>query len=228
MKKSAPFLLAVGLVAGWFASSGTAQEEPAAPKLETSLQRISYAMGYRLGKTFGDDLDVELLQRGLADARAGRADPLDEKQLQNDMNEYGRAKAEKEAKEAKAKGDAFLAKNKGREGVTTLPSGLQYEVMKQGDGPSPAATDEVTVHYHGTLIDGTVFDSSVDRGQPATFPLNRVIKGWTEGLQLMKTGGKWKFFIPSELAYGPQRRSEKIGPNEVLVFEVELLSIKGK
>jgi FKBP-type peptidyl-prolyl cis-trans isomerase FklB len=122
-------------------------------------------------------------------------------------------------------GQEFLAVNREKPGVTELPSGLQYEVMIEGDGVKPNATDKVTCHYHGTLIDGTVFDSSVKRGQPATFPLNAVIKGWTEGLQLMTTGSKWRFFIPSQLGYGDRQISAQIGPNCTLIFEVELLSV---
>lgn len=122
-------------------------------------------------------------------------------------------------------GQEFLAVNREKSGVTELPSGLQYEVMIEGDGVKPNATDKVTCHYHGTLIDGTVFDSSVKRGQPATFPLNAVIKGWTEGLQLMTTGSKWRFFIPAQLGYGDRQVSAQIGPNCTLIFEVELLSV---
>ena len=122
-------------------------------------------------------------------------------------------------------GQEYLALNRVKPGVTELPSGLQYEVMTEGDGVKPKATDKVTCHYHGTLIDGTVFDSSVKRGQPATFPLNAVIKGWTEGLQLMTTGSKWRFFIPSQLGYGDRQISAQIGPNCTLIFEVELLSV---
>ena len=119
----------------------------------------------------------------------------------------------------------FLEANKLKPGVIELPSGLQYEVIHNGDGPKPLATNKVTCHYHGTLIDGTVFDSSVKRGQPATFPLNAVIKGWTEGLQLMNQGSKWRFFIPPQLGYGERQVSAQIGPNSTLVFEVELLGV---
>jgi FKBP-type peptidyl-prolyl cis-trans isomerase FklB len=121
-------------------------------------------------------------------------------------------------------GQEFLEENKKKPGVVALPSGLQYEVMVEGKGPKPVPTNKVTCHYHGTLIDGTVFDSSVRRGQPATFPLNGVIKGWTEGVQLMGTGSKWRFFIPPQLAYGDRQVSAQIGPNSTLVFEVELIS----
>lgn len=122
-------------------------------------------------------------------------------------------------------GKDFLATNAKKPGVVSLPSGLQYQVITEGTGPKPSATSKVTCHYHGTLIDGTVFDSSVQRGQPATFPLNMVIKGWTEGLQLMPQGSKWRFFIPPQLGYGDRQVSAQIGPNSTLIFEVELLGI---
>ena len=133
-------------------------------------------------------------------------------------------KSEKAAANLKA-GQDFLDANKQKPGITALPSGLQYEVITMGEGPKPSATNKVTCHYHGTLIDGTVFDSSVGRGQPATFPLNMVIKGWTEGLQLMPQGSKWRFFIPPQLGYGDRQVSSQIGPNSTLIFEVELLGI---
>ncbi len=122
-------------------------------------------------------------------------------------------------------GEEFLAANKNKPGVTALPSGLQYEVLTEGTGAKPTANNKVTCHYHGTLINGTIFDSSVQRGQPATFPLNQVIKGWTEGVQLMATGSKWRFFIPPHLGYGDRQVGGAIGPNSTLIFDVELLSI---
>ena len=125
-------------------------------------------------------------------------------------------------------GEAFLKENAAKEGVVTLPSGLQYMVLKEGFGPKPTLTENVTVHYHGTLIDGTVFDSSVDRGEPLTFTVNQVVKGWQEALQLMPMGSKWKIFVPSELGYGRRARGDKIKPNSVLIFEMELLSINGQ
>lgn len=131
----------------------------------------------------------------------------------------------KESDNLKA-GETFLAENGKRENVVTLPSGLQYEIIKQGDGPKPLATNTVTCHYHGTTIKGEVFDSSVKRGQPASFPLNGVIKGWTEALQLMPVGSKWKLFIPPQLAYGNRNISREIGPNSTLIFEVELISFR--
>lgn len=134
-------------------------------------------------------------------------------------------KKEKAAANLKA-GQDFLENNKTKPGVNSLPSGLQYEVITEGSGPKPSATSKVTCHYHGTLIDGTVFDSSVQRGQPATFPLNMVIKGWTEGLQLMPQGSKWRFFIPPHLGYGDRQVSAQIGANSTLIFDVELLDIQ--
>src|SRR5688572_24561851 len=135
------------------------------------------------------------------------------------------AQMKKEKSEANIKaGQEFLAANAKKPGVVSLPSGLQYEIMKEGSGPKPTATSKVTCHYHGTLIDGTVFDSSVKRGQPASFPLNMVIKGWTEGLQLMPVGSKWRFFIPPQLGYGDRQVSAQIGSNSTLIFEVELIS----
>ncbi|RPE05971.1 FKBP-type peptidyl-prolyl cis-trans isomerase [Chitinophaga lutea] len=133
-------------------------------------------------------------------------------------------KNEKAAANLKA-GQEFLAANQQKPGIVTLDSGLQYEVLKEGDGPKPSASSKVTCHYHGTLIDGTIFDSSVQRGQPATFPLNMVIKGWTEGLQLMPQGSKWRFFIPPHLGYGDRQVSAQIGANSTLIFDVELLGI---
>ncbi|MEO0064944.1 MAG: hypothetical protein RI983_270 [Bacteroidota bacterium] len=138
-------------------------------------------------------------------------------------DQLAQIKTEKAAANLK-EGQAFLAANKEKEGVVELPSGLQYEIITQGTGPKPSASNEVTCHYHGTLINGTIFDSSVQRGRPASFPLNMVIKGWTEGLQLMPTGSKWRFFIPPHLGYGDRQVSAQIGPNSTLIFEVELIS----
>jgi FKBP-type peptidyl-prolyl cis-trans isomerase FklB len=140
-------------------------------------------------------------------------------------DQLAQMKAEKAAANLKI-GLDFLAANKNKEGVIELASGLQYEVLVMGDGPKPVATHEVTCHYHGTMIDGSVFDSSVQRGSPASFPLNRVISGWTEGLQLMPTGSKWRFYIPSHLAYGDRQITAQIGANSTLIFEVELISFK--
>jgi FKBP-type peptidyl-prolyl cis-trans isomerase FklB len=140
-------------------------------------------------------------------------------------NEFARVQQEVHEKR-KAESEAFLAENAKREGVNVLPSGLQYEILKEGHGPKPTASDTVTTHYHGTLPDGKVFDSSVERGQPASFPVSGVIKGWVEALQLMPTGSKWRLYVPADLAYGAQGAGKDIGPHQALVFDVELLDIK--
>ncbi len=140
-------------------------------------------------------------------------------------DQLAQLKADKAASNLKI-GQDFLATNKNKAGVIELPSGLQYEILTEGTGPKPTAQQEVTCHYHGTMIDGSVFDSSVQRGQPTSFPLNRVISGWTEGLQLMPTGSKWRFFIPAHLGYGDRQISAQIGANSTLIFEVELISFK--
>ncbi|MCX6206925.1 MAG: FKBP-type peptidyl-prolyl cis-trans isomerase [Bacteroidetes bacterium] len=140
-------------------------------------------------------------------------------------DQLAQIKADKAAANLKV-GEDFLAANKTKEEITELPSGLQYEILVEGNGPKPSANHEVTCHYHGTMIDGSVFDSSVQRGSPASFPLNRVISGWTEGLQLMPTGSKWRFFIPSHLAYGDRQITAQIGANSTLIFEVELISFR--
>jgi FKBP-type peptidyl-prolyl cis-trans isomerase FklB len=178
------------------------------------------------------DLNTEAVVQGMKDAAAG-ATPLMSPQEMNKTlvelkNKIVAAQQEERKKAGEknlAEGKAFLAENAKKEGVKTLPSGLQYKAIKEGDGPMPKATDTVTVHYRGSLIDGTEFDSSYSRNQPATFPANGVIKGWTEALQLMKTGAKWELFIPPDLAYGERGAGQVIGPNSTLIFEVELLSI---
>ncbi|MBT33726.1 MAG: peptidylprolyl isomerase [Thalassobius sp.] len=208
--------------------------------INSSMDSVSYSAGVSIGnnlkpQTEKDSLNIDALLAGLSDVLKGSSDlKLTEEQCNQILQTYSMRKqqemvaaTQKEATTNLEKGQAFLAENGKKDGVTTTESGLQYEVITEGSGPSPKATDQVTVHYHGTTIDGTVFDSSVDRGEPASFPLNGVIKGWTEGLQLMKTGAKYKFYIPANLAYGSQRRSEEIGPNETLIFEVELLSVGG-
>jgi FKBP-type peptidyl-prolyl cis-trans isomerase len=204
---------------------------------ESLEERGSYALGFSAGQTLtaqGGEIDVDQLVAGLRDAFAGEEGHLTAEEIQTTMMEYQQAMAAaaegrlaEEGAANKAAGDAFLAENADKPGVTVLDSGLQYEVLEEGDGASPLATDQVTVHYHGTLIDGRVFDSSVDRGTPATFALNGVISGWTEGVQLMKVGSKYRFFIPGELGYGPGGQGV-IGPNSTLVFEVELLAINGQ
>lgn len=202
--------------------------------LDTPLKRASYGIGADVGRSLAEDgaeVDIEALIAGMRDALAKKKSALTPEELRESMvwfNKEMRAKAELRAKEASEKnlkeGQAYLAANAKAAGVQTLKSGLQVQVLKQGAGVSPKATDTVKVHYHGTLIDGAVFDSSVQRGEPAQFPVGRVIPGWVEALQLMKVGDKWKITIPSNLAYG-ENGTGPIGPNAVLVFEVELLEI---
>ncbi|MDL2308830.1 FKBP-type peptidyl-prolyl cis-trans isomerase [Bacteroidales bacterium OttesenSCG-928-C03] len=196
----------------------------------TEEQKFSYALGQNAAeylKGAGVTLDVNALAEGGKDAVAG-----DSKFSTEEMNQVFmllqmrmQEQMNKAANEEKARGLAFLAENKKKEGVVETPSGLQYKVITMGTGAKPTATDVVKVHYHGTTIDGVVFDSSVERGEQITFPLNRVIKGWTEGLQLMPVGSKFIFWIPSDLAYGDQAPSEKIKPGSTLIFEVELFDI---
>jgi FKBP-type peptidyl-prolyl cis-trans isomerase len=209
---------------------------PSAGKPESLHDRASYAIGLNLGrslKTNEIQANPDLLLQGIRDGLSGSQALLTDEEIQATMQslqqQVMQAQQEKQkvvGEKNKTEGEAFLAKNKERKEVKTTASGLQYEVLKEGTGPAPKATDTVTVHYTGTLIDGTKFDSSVDRGQPATFVLNQVIPGWTEGVQLMKVGSKYKLYIPAALGYGEQGRpGSPIGPNASLIFEVELLSI---
>jgi FKBP-type peptidyl-prolyl cis-trans isomerase FklB len=205
-------------------------------ELKEKGDKISYGLGMQIGKMYQNlniKIDPSLFARGFKDGISGAAPLLSEEELEKLMMEmHQQMSTEQEAEmsvageENKKKGEAFLATNKQKAGVTTTASGLQYSVIKPGKGKKPALTDTVTVHYKGTLVDGTEFDSSYGRGEPATFPLNRVIQGWQEGLQLMQEGAKFQFYIPSELAYGNRSAGNVIGPNSVLVFEVELISVK--
>ncbi len=206
--------------------------------LKTQKDKISYAIGMNVGTNLRRDaLDVDptLLTRGLQDALAGSKPLLTEEeartlltQLQADMRKKQAEKAQQTGTANKTEGEAFLAANKTKEGVVTLPSGLQYKILKAGTGPKPTANDSVVCNYRGTLINGPEFDSSYKRGEPATFPVSGVIKGWTEALQLMPVGSKWQLFVPSNLAYGDRGAGPEIGPNATLIFEVELLSIPAK
>jgi FKBP-type peptidyl-prolyl cis-trans isomerase FklB len=204
--------------------------------LKETKARSSYAIGADIAKSIKRqplELDTKALAAGLTDGLEGKL-ALSEAELsaalaslQQQLQEKARAQqAEAGDKNLKA-GEEFLAANGKKEGIKTTKSGLQYQVVKSGSGKTPKATESVKVHYHGTLIDGTVFDSSVERGEPISFPVNGVIPGWTEALQLMKEGDKWKLFIPSALAYGENGAGPKIGPNSVLIFDVELLSVGG-
>lgn len=200
--------------------------------------RLSYSVGYQVGSDFlrqGKDINPEVLKKGVLDAMSGNEPRITHKEMRMVLTELQRdivASQEKKMREEAEKnleaGRAFLAENGKKEGVKTLPSGLQYKVITEGTGKRPGKTDSVTVHYKGTLIDGTLFDSSYRRKKPATFAVNGVIAGWTEALQLMKEGAAWKLFIPPELAYG-DKRTGIIAPNSTLIFEVELVSVqKGK
>ncbi len=217
-----------------FISACGKKEEPVAagPQIKTDDQRVSYGIGYNIGsnlaKQRGLTVDKEAFAAGIADSLAGDKPRIDEKVIQAAFAAMESRVGEVNAKLATANlaaGQAYLAKNKTKKGVTTTASGLQYEVVKAGKGKKPKTTDKVEVHYHGTLIDGTVFDSSVERGQTIEFPVTGVIKGWTEALQLMPVGSKWKLTIPADLAYGPADRG-KISPNSALIFDVELIAIK--
>jgi FKBP-type peptidyl-prolyl cis-trans isomerase len=210
---------------------------PVGSEFDTLEKRVGYALGLQLGRNLRQQdatIDVDLLVRGLHDGLAGVASPaLTDSQIQHSMMEFqkhlqARAAKVKEERAAKNKleGAAFLEKNKAEEGVKVTPSGLEYKVVKPGNGPKPVATDTVVVNYEGTLLDGTVFDSSYKRGQPATFGLGQVIRGWTEGLQLMEVGSTYMLYIPAELAYGDNPPPGPIGPRSVLTFKVELIEIK--
>jgi FKBP-type peptidyl-prolyl cis-trans isomerase FklB len=206
------------------------------PKLESLIDKVSYSIGLNIGKDFkaqNIEVNPDLLARGIKDAISDSKPLLTEEEIQEAVGTFQQermAEAEAMAKEMGEKnlkeGEAFLQENAKREGVVALPSGLQYEVIEEGTGKSPKPGDEVTVHYRGTLVDGTVFDSSYERGEPVTFPVEGVIPGWTEALQLMKEGAKWKLFIPPSLAYGERGAGQVIGPNATLLFEVELISVQ--
>ncbi|WP_289871692.1 FKBP-type peptidyl-prolyl cis-trans isomerase [uncultured Duncaniella sp.] len=206
---------------------------------EKQLDRLSYALGLSMGNNFRNsginEINVEDFSDGVAAVFAGSQPKMSYDEAKEvirvfftDLEEKQKAEAAKMADVNKAAGDEFLAKNSTREEVITLPSGLQYEVIEEGNGAQPTASDQVEVHYTGRLIDGTVFDSSVDRGVPATFGVTQVIPGWVEALQLMKAGSKWRLYIPSSLAYGPQGAGSVIGPNATLIFDVELIKVIGK
>jgi FKBP-type peptidyl-prolyl cis-trans isomerase FklB len=213
----------------------TAAKTPAANPLTTDKQKASYALGLNIArglKSQAVDVDPLLLQRGIRDGLAGKPLLTDQQaqaaltQLQAQSKQMMEAKMAQLGDANKKEGEAFLAANKAKPGVVTLPDGLQYKIVKEGTGPKPAATDTVECNYRGTLLDGTEFDSSYKRKQTATFALNQVIKGWTEAVQLMPAGSTWELYIPSDLAYGA-RGAGPIGPNSTLIFQVELVSIKG-
>ncbi|MBQ2839287.1 MAG: FKBP-type peptidyl-prolyl cis-trans isomerase [Muribaculaceae bacterium] len=205
----------------------------------TELERLSYALGLSMGNNFKssgiEEMNIKEFAEGVAAVFEGTKPKMSYDEAKNVIREFFTALEEKQNAAAakmgevnKAAGEAFLAENAKRPEVKTTESGLQYEVINEGNGDKPAASDTVVVHYTGTLIDGTVFDSSVERGTPATFGVTQVIPGWVEALQLMQVGAKWRLYIPSDLAYGPRGAGGAIGPNSTLIFDVELLQIAGK
>ena len=193
------------------------------------MDKVSYALGIGIGRQLADmganDIVTEDFAAAMKDVLTGAQLQIDETEAQAMVQEYLQKKGEERLKNVKAEGEAFLADNAKKEGIVTLPSGLQYQVLQEGNGKSPKATDKVKCHYEGTLINGKVFDSSYRRGEPATFPLNGVIAGWTEGLQLMKEGAKYRFFIPFNLAYGTRGAGQDIPPYATLIFDVELIEV---
>ena len=230
MKSRLIAVLAVGLF--FSAVSLYAAEETT---LKTPKEKLSYIIGVQIGndlKSQSMDVDPTLVNKGLQDSMSGNKLLISDQEAKDIIAAFQKERATKMAEEKKSVGEknkqegaAFLAENKKKEGVKTLPSGLQYKVIKEGTGKTPKASDTTVVQYKGTLVNGTEFDSSYKRGEPATFPVSGVIKGWTEALQLMKEGSTWQIVVPAELAYGEQGAGP-IGPNAVLIFEVELISIK--
>jgi len=194
------------------------------------MEKVSYALGLSLGNNLlgsgVNALNYAKLAKGIQDVMEQNVPEISYQEAQTIIGDFFQALQEKVGEAAKSEGKAFLAENAKRAEVVTLVSGLQYEVITEGTGTTPKASDSVSVHYHGSLIDGTVFDSSINRGEPATFGVTQVISGWVEALQLMPVGSKWKLFIPSDLAYGAQGAGQSIAPHSTLIFEVELLEIK--
>ena len=216
------------------ALSASCQQSGKSVKLQSNIDSVSYAIGVLVGSNNlkqletapgGGEISKEVMAAAFRAASMGEEAALTDEQANELVRKFFESASQREAQKALEEGNAFLEKNKAREGVTTTESGLQYEVITAGTGEKPTATDQVRVHYHGTLIDGKVFDSSVDRGEPVVFGVNQVIPGWTEALQLMPVGSKWKIYLPSNIAYGERGAGGDIGPNSVLIFEVELLEI---
>ena len=236
-EKGARMILRLIAAALFLLMAGAAGAQDA-PTLKDQKEKISYIIGMDIGTNFkrqSIDIDPDILGRGIRDGLSGAKPLLSEQEAKEVLAVFEKVMVAKQEEVRKAlgeknkkEGEAFLAENKVKQGVTTTPSGLQYKVIKPGTGKKPKASDTVTVNYRGTLIGGTEFDSSYRRGKPATFPVNGVIPGWTEALQLMEEGAKMELVIPSRLAYGEQGAGQAIGPNATLVFEVELISIQEK
>lgn len=235
MKQIVGAVLAVLLVAAG-CTAGEKSGESKKVELTSGKDKVSYGIGMSMGRDFASqkiEVDPAILAQGIKDTLAGGPTLLTDEEAQTTLMNFQQEMMAKQEAEVQAMGEknqtagaAFLAENGKKEGVVTLPSGLQYKILTEGTGKSPAKEDTVTVNYRGTLIDGTEFDSSYKRGEPATFPVGGVIPGWTEALQLMKEGAKWQLFIPADLAYGERGAGPVIEPNSALVFEVELVSIQ--
>ena len=219
-----------------FLSLATDQDKDTAAQLNSFAEKISYVLGQEIGSSFKEapiEINLDIFMQGINDSIKGRKSPLDANETNQIKQEFSRQIQESRQKQIAAlseknreDGQAFLAANKNKEGIMTTDSGLQYKVLAKGDGPKPKQDDRVSVHYSGTLLDGTEFDSSYKREKPATFQVNGVIRGWTEALQLMNVGSKYRLFIPADLAYGQRGAGRKIGPNSMLIFDVELLNIE--
>lgn len=220
-------------------SFAVAQELPppgGSSAIKSNKDKASYGIGLNIGRSIkseGFDLNIDMVVQGIKDSLSDQKSQVSEEELraalaavEQEMVAVQAQRRKEQGEKNKKEGAAFLAANKNKPGVKTTESGLQYKVLKSGTGAKPKVTDKVTTHYRGTLIDGTEFDSSIARGEPATFPVSGVIRGWTEALQLMKVGDKWQLFIPSELAYGPRGAGGEIGPDAVLIFDIELLGIE--
>lgn len=221
-------LASLTLMSGCAQSGSKKAGKSGGDALTTELDSVSYAIGLSVGtnlKSQGMELNPDAVAKAIADLNADVEPPFDAQAADMMVRNYMQAQMAKQQEKNIQRGKDFLAENAKKKGVLVTESGLQYKVLTEGAGNHPTETSQVKVHYHGTLIDGTVFDSSVERGEPITFGLNRVIKGWTEGVQLMKPGAKYEFYIPSDLAYGDRGSGPKIGPHETLIFEVELLEI---
>jgi FKBP-type peptidyl-prolyl cis-trans isomerase len=216
------------------ALSASCQQGGKNVKLVSNIDSVSYAIGVLVGANNlkqlqtapgGDEINKEAMAAAFSASTLGKDSVISPEQANALVQKFFEGAGARKAQKNLEEGNAFLEKNKARAGVTTTPSGLQYEILTAGTGPMPTATDQVRVHYHGTLIDGKVFDSSVDRGEPVVFGVGQVIPGWTEALQLMPVGSKWKIYLPSQIAYGERGAGGDIGPNAALIFEVELLEI---
>ncbi len=229
MKNSILYVLVVIM-----ALSASCQQSSKSVKLESNADSVSYAIGILVGSNNlqqlesapgKDEISKEAMAAAFSAISMGEETKITEEEANNLVRTFFESAGEKQAQKNLEEGNAFLETNKSREGISVTESGLQYEVLTEGSGAKPSAEDRVRVHYHGTLIDGTVFDSSVERGEPAVFGVGQVIPGWTEALQLMPVGSKWKIYLPSAIAYGERGAGGDIGPNSALIFEVELLEI---